>query len=47
MYKQIRWQEHVLKKYSYKLITGEVVTQQECAVCDLMLFPLVKYTVCW
>lgn len=43
MYKQIRRQEHVLKKYSDKLIAEGVVTLQEFEVCDLMLFALVKY----
>lgn len=40
MYKQIRRQEQVLKKYSDKLIAEGVVTQQEfeVCVCDLMLF---------
>lgn len=43
MYKQIRRQEHVLKKYSDKLIAEGVVTLQEFEVCDLKLFGLVKY----
>lgn len=47
MYKQIRRQEHVLKKYSDKLIAEGVVTLQEFEVCDLMLFSLVKYTEYW
>lgn len=47
MYKQIRRQEHVLKKYSDKLIAEGVVTLQEFEVCDLTLFALVKYTVYW
>lgn len=42
MYKQIRKQEHVLKKYSDKLIAEGVVTLQEFEVCDLMLFAVVK-----
>lgn len=37
MYKQIRRQEHVLKKYSDKLIAEGVVTLQEFEVCDLMV----------
>lgn len=47
MYKQIHRQEHVLKKYSDKLIVEGVVTLQEFEVCDLMLFALLKYTVYW
>lgn len=47
MYKQIRRQEHVLKKYSDKLIAEGVVTLQEFEVCDLKLYALVKYTVNW
>lgn len=47
MYKQIRRQEHVLKKYSDKLIAEGVVTLQEFEVCDLKLFTLAKYTVYW
>lgn len=47
MYKQIRRQEHVLKKYSDKLIAEGVVTLQEFEVCDLKLYALVKYTVYW
>lgn len=47
MYKQIRRQEHVLKKYSDKLIAEGVVTLQEFEVCDLKLFALAKYTVYW
>lgn len=45
MYKQIYRQEHVLKKYSEKLIAEGVVTLQEFEVCDLVVFSLVKYTV--
>lgn len=33
MYKQIRKQEHVLKKYADKLISEGVVTLQEFEVC--------------
>lgn len=47
MYKQIRRQEHVLKKYSDKLIAEGVVTLQEFEVGDLKLYALVKYTVNW
>lgn len=43
MYKQIHRQEHVLKKYSDKLIAEGVVTLQEFEVCDLKLFDLVKH----
>lgn len=42
MYKQICRQEHVLKKYSDKLIAEGVVMLQEFEVSDLMLFFLVK-----
>lgn len=35
MYKQIRIQEHVLKKYADKLISEGVVTLQEYEVCVL------------
>lgn len=45
MYKQIHRQEHVLQKYSEKLIAEGVVTLQEFEVCDLVAFSLVKYTV--
>lgn len=45
MYKQIHRQEHVLKKYSEKLIAEGVVILQEFEVCDLVVFSLVKYTV--
>jgi len=45
MYKQIRRQKHVLKKYSDKLIAEGVVTLQEFEVCDLTLFSLVKCTI--
>lgn len=47
MYKQIRRQEHVLKKYSDKLIAEGVVTLQEFEVGDIKLYALVKYTVNW
>lgn len=47
MYKQIRRQEHVLKKYSDKLIAEGVVTLQEFEVGDLMLFALLTCTVSW
>lgn len=35
MYKQIRRQEHVLKKYSDRLIAEGVVTLQEFEVCEI------------
>lgn len=38
MYKQIRRQEHVLKKYSDKLIGEGVVTLQEFEVCVSVYF---------
>lgn len=47
MYKQIRIQEHVLKKYADKLISEGVVTLQEYEVCvlrksDYWMSPLCK-----
>lgn len=42
MYKLIRRQEHVLKKYSDRLIAEGVVTLQDYEVRALPLFALVK-----
>lgn len=47
MYKQIRRQQRVLRKYSDRLIAEGVVTLQEFEVCDLMLFALGEYAVYW
>ncbi len=46
MYKQIRKQEHVLKKYADKLISEGVVTLQEFEVCVSLYVNLITVSLC-
>jgi len=46
MYKQIRKQEHVLKKYADKLISEGVVTLQEFEVCVSLYGNLIMVSLC-
>uniref|UniRef100_A0A8C2L6Q5 oxoglutarate dehydrogenase (succinyl-transferring) n=1 Tax=Cyprinus carpio TaxID=7962 RepID=A0A8C2L6Q5_CYPCA len=46
MYKQIRKQEHVLKKYADKLISEGVVTLQEFEVCVSLYGNLITVSLC-